>query len=130
MEAAGRIGDVQEYYAGRGAFSGFSRRERAAASVPNSGALAPRAGCSGGWNEAKQTLRISCVLPAVPAVQPCTGTSRPGWRAARTMPAAAPALRPAKIASPITATGEVALTPQVLRRGRGLRGEQAGEPGQ
>jgi hypothetical protein len=65
MSAAQQVGDLLEYYAGRGIFSGFSRggqgrtrfllrwhRDQLFEWV---------------WNEAKQTLRISCVLPSVPA---------------------------------------------------------------
>lgn len=66
MGVAVQVGDLLEEYAGRGVFSGFSRQKE---------------GRGGGefysrwhrgqlfhwvWSESKQTLRISCVLPAVP----------------------------------------------------------------
>jgi len=67
MAAAAAVGDLLEYYAGRGVFSGFSRQGE------RGGKAEFRLRWHRGhvfqwvWNEPKQTLRIGCVLPAVPA---------------------------------------------------------------
>jgi hypothetical protein len=67
MGAASQVGDLLEHYAGRGIFSGFSRQ----AQRPGGAEFRLRwhrdQVFQWVWNESKQTLRIGCVLPAVPA---------------------------------------------------------------
>ncbi len=68
--AATRVGDLLEEFAERGIFRGFSRRDGRGAN----GAFRLRWHrdhlFEWEWNEARQTLRIACVLPAVPADSP------------------------------------------------------------
>ena len=67
MGSANRVGDLLEHYAGRGVFSGFGRE------ADNRGNAGFRLRWHRNqefhwvWSEAKQALRIACVLPAVPA---------------------------------------------------------------
>ncbi len=67
MGAASQVGDLLEYYAERGVFSGFSRQQER----PGGARFLLRWHRDQlfrwDWSEAKQTLRIDCVLPAVPA---------------------------------------------------------------
>jgi len=65
--SASRIGDLLEAYAGRGVFSGFSRREGRAGNAEFRLRWHRDQLFQWVWNEARQTLRISCILPAVPA---------------------------------------------------------------
>lgn len=82
MGAAARIGDLLEHYAGRGIFRGFSRQ----AQRPGSAEFRLRwhrdQVFQWAWNESKQTLRIGCVLPAVPASSPMYRQFR-AWLVAR-----------------------------------------------
>lgn len=67
MGAANRVGDLLEEYAGRGVFSGFSRHEGRAGNAEFRLRWHRDQLFQWVWSEARQTLRISCVLPAVPA---------------------------------------------------------------
>ena len=67
MGAANRVGDLLEEYAGRGVFSGFSRHEGRGGSAEFRLRWHRDQLFQWVWSEARQTLRISCVLPAVPA---------------------------------------------------------------
>ena len=116
MEAAGRIGDVLEYYAGRGVFSGFSRRAQRASGAEFRLRWHREQVFRWVWNEAKQTLRISCVLPAVPARSAMYRDFR-AWLVARQDDALPPHRRcdRAKVAlKTYNRGGDVALTLQVL----------------
>ena len=67
MGAAVQVGDLLEEYAGRGVFSGFSRHDGQRGSAEFHSRWHRDQLFQWAWNEARQTLRISCVLPAVPA---------------------------------------------------------------
>jgi hypothetical protein len=67
MGAAEQVGDLLEYYAARGIFSGFSRQQRGRGGARFLLRWHRDQLFEWVWNEAKQTLRISCVLPSVPA---------------------------------------------------------------
>ena len=81
MGAAGRVGELLEGYAGRGVFSGFSRQGG------RNGARFRLRWHRGrdfqlAWSDARQTLRISCVLPEVPGGSAMYREFR-AWLAAR-----------------------------------------------
>jgi hypothetical protein len=67
MGAAEQVGDLLEDCAGRGLFSGFSRRETRGGNGEYRLRWHRRQLFEWHWNERRQTLRIGCVLPAVPA---------------------------------------------------------------
>jgi len=67
MGAAEQVGGMLEYYASRGIFSGFSRQQQRTGRARFLLRWHRDQLFEWVWNEAKQTLRISCVLPAVPA---------------------------------------------------------------
>jgi hypothetical protein len=67
MGAGSRVGDLLEEYASRGVFSGFSRHEGRGGNAEFRLRWHRRQLFQWVWSESKQTLRISCVLPAVPA---------------------------------------------------------------
>lgn len=67
MAAAARVGELLQEYAGRGVFSGFSQHQSRGGNGEyrlrwHRGQLFHLA-----WNDARQTLRVGCVVPAVPA---------------------------------------------------------------
>lgn len=70
MTAAPRVGDLLQEYADRGVFRGFSRRHQGRAGAEFHSLWHRGQAFSWVWNEHKQTLRIPCVLPAVPADSP------------------------------------------------------------
>lgn len=67
MGVASEVGDLLEYYAGRGVFSSFSRNSERAGSARFLLRWHRDQVFQWDWNASKQTLRIACVLPAVPA---------------------------------------------------------------
>lgn len=67
MGAARQVGDLLEGYASRGIFSAFNRQDERAGSAEFRLRWHRDQLFQWVWNERKQTLRISCVLPAVPA---------------------------------------------------------------
>lgn len=67
MGASEQVGDLLEYYAGRGIFSGFSRQLQGSGRARFLLRWHRDQVFEWVWNERRQTLRISCVLPAVPA---------------------------------------------------------------
>jgi hypothetical protein len=70
MAKTPQVGDLLEAYAGRGVFRGFSRHD-SGGRVAVFHLLWHRDQLfEWAWNNARQTLRISCVLPAVPARSP------------------------------------------------------------
>lgn len=67
MTASDQVGDLLEEYASRGMFSGFSRQGVKAGKSEYRVLWHRRQLFQWVWDDAKQALRISCVLPAVPA---------------------------------------------------------------
>ena len=67
MGAAIRVGDLLEEFAARGVFGGFSRQDSRGANGKFRLRWHRDHVFEWVWNEARQTLRIACVLPAVPA---------------------------------------------------------------
>lgn len=67
MAAASRVGDLLEEYAERGVFGGFSRQQGRGSNAEFRLRWHRDQLFQWLWNEAKQTLRVGCVLPAVPA---------------------------------------------------------------
>ena len=116
MGAATRVGDLLEEFAERGIFGGFTRQDGRGAN----GAFRLRWHrdhlFEWVWNEARQTLRIGCVLPAVPADSPMYREFK-AWLASR-QDEALPAHRRCdrhKIAlKTYNRSGDVALTLHVL----------------
>lgn len=118
MGAASQVGDLLEHYAGRGIFSGFSRQSQRPGSAEFRLRWHRNQVFQWVWNEAKQTLRIGCVLPAVPADSAMYRQFR-AWLAAR-QDEALPAHRRCDRAKVALKTynrgGDVALTMTVLDR--------------
>ena len=115
MAAAGRVGDLLEGYASRGIFSGFSRQGRGDGAEFRVRWHREQL-FRWVWNESKQTLRIACVLPAVPVASPMYREVK-AWLVARKDEALPDHRRcdPAKIAlKTYNRGGEVALTLHVL----------------
>ncbi|MCB1702097.1 MAG: hypothetical protein KDI14_14815 [Halioglobus sp.] len=116
MGAAGQVGDLLEHYASRGVFRGFSRQYERAGGAEFRSRWHRDQVFQWVWNEARQTLRISCVLPAVPSGSTMYPDFK-AWLLAR-QDAALPAHRrcdPAKVAlRTYNRGGDVALTLHVL----------------
>jgi hypothetical protein len=116
MGSAKRVGDLLEQYAARGAFSGFSRHEHPGGNAEYRLWWHRRQCFLWQWNEARQTLRIACVLPSVPAGSPMYRDFR-SWLQARQAPEL-PAHRrcdPDRVAlKTYNRAGDIALTMQVL----------------
>jgi hypothetical protein len=115
MGAAGRVGDLLEHYAGRGIFRGFSRQQRGSSAEFRLRWHRDQV-FQWVWNESKQTLRIACVLPAVPANSPMYRAFR-AWLAARqddALPAHRRCDRRKVALRTYNRGGEVALTLAVL----------------
>ncbi|MCB1853791.1 MAG: hypothetical protein KDI05_02870 [Halieaceae bacterium] len=115
MSAAVQVGELLQDYAGRGVFGAFSRRETRGGNGEyrlrwHRGQL-----FQVHWNQRRQTLRLPCVLPAVPAGSPMYRELK-AWLRAR-QDGALPDHRrcaPDKVGiSTYNRDGEVALTLQV-----------------
>ncbi len=116
MGSSVRVGDLLEDYAARGVFTSFSRHERARNGAEYRLQWHRRQLFQWVWEESKQTLRIACVLPAVPARSPLYRDFR-AWLKGR-QDQALPAHRrcdPAKVSlKTYNRGGDVALTLHVL----------------
>jgi len=86
MSTAQRVGDLLEHYAGRGVFRGFGRQAQRGRSAEFRLRWHRDQVFQWVWNESKQTLRIGCVLPAVPANSPMYRQFK-AWLAVRQDPA-------------------------------------------
>jgi hypothetical protein len=86
MSTAQQVGDLLEHYAGRGVFRGFGRQVQRGRSAEFRLRWHRDQVFQWVWNESKQTLRIGCVLPAVPANSPMYRQFM-AWLAARQDPA-------------------------------------------
>ena len=116
MGAATQVGDLLEDFAGRGLVSGFSRRETRGGNGEYRLRWHRRQLFELQWIERRQTLRVGCVLPAVPAGSAMYRELK-AWLRAR-QDAALPDHRrcdPDKLGlRTYNRDGEVALTLQVL----------------
>lgn len=116
MTAAALVGDVLEGFAGKGIFRGFSRHERSGGNAEFRLLWHRDQLFRWVWSDARQTLRISCVLPAVPAKSAMYRDFK-AWLQARQDPALPPHRRcdPAKLTlKTYNRGGDVALTAHVL----------------
>jgi hypothetical protein len=116
MTASVRVGDILEGFASKGIFRGFSRHQRPGDSAEFRVLWHRDQLFQWVWSDARQTLRISCVLPQVPSKSPMYRDFK-GWLKARQDPALPPHRRcdPGKLAlKTYNRGGDVALTAHVL----------------
>ncbi|MDH4039736.1 MAG: hypothetical protein OEV88_03695 [Gammaproteobacteria bacterium] len=116
MGSAARVGDLLEHYAGRGVFRAFSRQSQRPGGAEFRLRWHRDQVFQWVWSESKQTLRIGCVLPAVPSNSPMYREFR-AWLAARqddTLPAHRRCDRGKVALKTYNRGGDVALTMTVL----------------
>lgn len=70
MTRSAQVGDILEDYANRGIFTGFSRQGDGRKNAQFKVLWHRQQRFLWAWDDARQSLRIACVLPAVPAKSP------------------------------------------------------------
>lgn len=70
MTSSAQVGDILEDYANRGIFKGFSRQGDALQHAQFKVLWHRQQRFLWAWDDTRQSLRIACVLPAVPAKSP------------------------------------------------------------